>query len=150
MQISLSAQLDELALYTQLKQLVRAHSSRRDHVVVSALVELTKLPKLSKTALMRHGRRLSAWLNELSRLGDIAHADALVASIAVVEALTGRPQPPVTLEALVLERLAHHCALLPAPEERITAIAHDVFQGCPSRERCHWDRVIALATDAVG
>ena len=147
MQPHLSAQLDELAVHSQLKHLIRAHSAQRDFVQVSALVELTRLPELTKPALIEHGRLLSAWLLELSRLGDEAHADALIAALAVIATLTGKAPQPVTLEALVRERLAVHAGTPLSTLQRL-GIAADLLVGCPSRQRRHWDRVAALVTAA--
>jgi hypothetical protein len=133
--------------YPQLKQLIHVCTARRDHAVVAALSALMRLPTLSTARLLTHGKRLSAWLAELSRLGEVAHADALVASLSAIESLTGRPQAPITLEALVVERAGVYQKRRGEP--RILAVAVDVFEGCPSRERRHWDRVIALATEAT-
>lgn len=142
----LSVPLHQAALYGRLRQLIRFHTARKDHVLALALEQLKQLPELSPQAVDAHGRRLTAWLRELLADGEVEHADALVASLAAIETLTGRKQQPVTLEWLVAERADALRVLAPGT---LDAVALELVSACPSRRRKHWDRVTALLTAAT-
>jgi hypothetical protein len=142
----LSVPLHQAALYGRLRQLIRFHTARKDHVVALALEQLKRLPELSPQAIDAHGRCLAAWLRELLADGEVEHADALIASLAAIESLTGRKQRPETLEWLVAERADALTFLGPGT---LDALALELVAACPSRRRKHWDRVRALLTAAT-